>query len=49
MEYGYAGASYLMNPGDSLQFDGEVAHGPVQLIRLPVRFLSVTSYGQPPS
>jgi transcriptional regulator with XRE-family HTH domain len=49
MEYGYAGASYLMNPGDSLQFDGEVAHGPVRLIRLPVRFLSVTSYGQPPS
>lgn len=49
MEYGYAGAAYLLGPGDSLQFDGEVAHGPVQLIRLPVRFLSVTAYGQPPS
>jgi transcriptional regulator with XRE-family HTH domain len=49
LQYGYAGAAYLMAPGDSLQFDAEVAHGPVQLIRLPVRFLSVTSYGQPPS
>lgn len=48
MEYGYAGASYQMSPGDSLQFDGEVAHGPVRLVRLPVRFLSVTAYGQPP-
>ena len=48
MEYGYAGASYQMSPGDSLQFDGEVAHGPLRLVRLPVRFLSVTAYGQPP-
>jgi transcriptional regulator with XRE-family HTH domain len=48
MEYGYAGASYEMSPGDSLQFDGEVAHGPLRLLRLPVRFLSVTAYGQPP-
>jgi transcriptional regulator with XRE-family HTH domain len=48
MEYGYAGASYQMSPGDSLQFDGEVAHGPLRLVRLPVRFLSVTAYGLPP-
>jgi hypothetical protein len=37
-----------MSQGDSLQFDGEVAHGPLRLRRLPVRFLSVTAYGQPP-
>jgi len=49
MEYGYAGASYELSPGDSLQFDAEVAHGPLHLHRLPVRFLSVTAYGQPPS
>jgi quercetin dioxygenase-like cupin family protein len=49
MEYGYAGASYGLSPGDSLQFDAEVAHGPLRLHRLPVRFLSVTAYGQPPS
>ncbi len=49
MDYGYAGASYRLRPGDSLQFDGEVAHGPLHLARLPVRFLSVTAYGQPPA
>ncbi len=48
MEYDYAGASYQLTPGDSLQFDGEAAHGPARLHRLPVRFLSVTAYGQPP-
>ncbi len=48
MDYGYAGASYQLTPGDSLQFDGEVAHGPLRLGRLPVVFLSVRSYGPPP-
>jgi transcriptional regulator with XRE-family HTH domain/quercetin dioxygenase-like cupin family protein len=47
MDYGYAGATYTLGPGDALQFDGEVAHGPLRLARLPVRFLSVVGYGQP--
>ncbi len=45
MDYGYGGACYSMSSGDSLQFDGQVAHGPVKLELLPVRFLSVTAYG----
>jgi len=45
MVYGHGGARYTMRPGDSLQFDGEGAHGPDQLIELPIRFLSVTAYG----
>lgn len=49
MTYGYAGAEYEMERGDALQFDGEVAHGPARLDELPVRFLSVTAYGRPPS
>lgn len=48
MDYGYAGAVYEMRPGDALQFDGEVPHGPVRISSLPVRFLSVTAYGPPP-
>ncbi|HLG68690.1 MAG TPA: XRE family transcriptional regulator [Acidimicrobiales bacterium] len=48
MEYGYGGATYAMAPGDALQLDGEVPHGPVKLPVLPVRFLSVTTYGAPP-
>lgn len=47
MDYGYAGATYSLTPGDALQFDGEVAHGPVRLTTVPVRFLSVIAYGQP--
>jgi transcriptional regulator with XRE-family HTH domain len=45
MVYGHGGARYTMRPGDALQFDGEAPHGPDQLIRLPIRFLSITAYG----
>lgn len=48
MDYGYGGAVYEMRPGDALQLDGEVPHGPVRLVDLPARFLSVTAYGMPP-
>jgi quercetin dioxygenase-like cupin family protein len=45
MLYGHGEAAYTMRPGDALQLDGEGAHGPQELIELPVRFLSVTAYG----
>jgi len=45
VDYSYAGAVYHLEPGDALQFDGEVAHGPAELCELPVRFLSVIAYG----
>lgn len=45
MVYGHGEARYEMRHGDSLVFDGEGPHGPVELIELPVRFLSVTAYG----
>ncbi len=48
VDYSYAGATYPLAAGDSLQFDGEVAHGPVALNELPVRFLSVIAYGREP-
>jgi transcriptional regulator with XRE-family HTH domain len=46
MVYGHGGASYTMRVGDALQLDGEGAHGPQQLLELPVRFLSVTAHGE---
>ena len=46
MVYGHGSARYTMRPGDALQFDGEGAHGPDQLLKLPIRFLSVTAYGE---
>lgn len=45
MIYGHGEASYTMRPGDALQLDGEGAHGPQELVELPIRFLSVTSFG----
>jgi len=44
--YGYGAARYELRTGDSLQFDGDVPHGPVELVRLPIRFLSIIAYGQ---
>src|ERR1700712_2700044 len=49
MVYGHGDASYPLGPGDALQFDGEGTHGPMELPQLPVRFLSVTAYGEPES
>jgi hypothetical protein len=33
-----------LHPGDSLQIDGEGAHGPVDLVQVPIRFLSVIAF-----
>ena len=44
MRYAHSSAVYHLRPGDSLQFDGEGAHGPVELIVLPVKFLSVIAF-----
>lgn len=47
--YGHGEARYTMRPGDSLQFDGQGPHGPVALVTLPARFLSVTAQELPGS
>ncbi|WP_433709448.1 helix-turn-helix domain-containing protein [Nocardia sp. CA-084685] len=44
MVYGHGDAEYTLRPGDSLLLDGEGAHGPNELVRLPIRFLAVTAY-----
>lgn len=44
MEYGHSRSTYRLGPGDSLQFDGEGAHGPTALIALPIRFLSIIAF-----
>lgn len=45
MEYCYGGARYLLEPGDTIQFVGEVMHGPGELISLPIQFLAVKALG----
>lgn len=44
MEYTCSRQRYKMEPGDTLQFEGDIPHGPTMLIKLPIRFLSITFY-----
>jgi transcriptional regulator with XRE-family HTH domain len=43
IEYLYGDTRYLLEPGDTIQFVGEVPHGPNALIELPIQFLAVKS------
>ncbi|MBP0656993.1 cupin domain-containing protein, partial [Mycobacterium tuberculosis] len=44
MDYAHSRSVYRLSPGDSLQLDGEGAHGPVELVELPIRFLSIIAF-----
>ena len=45
LRYRHGTETYLLRPGDSLTFRGDVPHGPDKLLKLPVRMLSVIIYG----
>lgn len=45
LEYRHGQFTYLLEPGDSLTFRGEVAHGPERLVEVPIRFLAIINYG----
>ena len=42
--YQHAGKLYHLKPGDSLLFDSSALHGPEELIKWPIRYLSVIMY-----
>ncbi len=42
--YRHADMRYTMTPGDSLFFDADAPHGPEEMVKLPIRFLSIISY-----
>ncbi|AMS44513.1 MULTISPECIES: helix-turn-helix domain-containing protein [Aminobacter] len=44
--YRHGPTLYHMSPGDSLFFEADTPHGPEQLTKLPIRFLSIISYPQ---
>ena len=46
IEYRHGKQTYVMEPGDSLTFRGDVPHGPERLIQTPIRLLSVIVYGE---
>ncbi len=43
LEYMCGNSRYLLEPGDAMQFVGEVPHGPGPLIELPIQFISIKS------
>jgi DNA-binding XRE family transcriptional regulator len=45
LRYRHGSDSFLLKPGDSLTFRGDVPHGPDKLLKLPIRMLSVIIYG----
>jgi transcriptional regulator with XRE-family HTH domain len=46
LEYRSGQETYLLEPGDSLTFQGEVPHGPERLVKCPIKFLSIIVYPQ---
>jgi transcriptional regulator with XRE-family HTH domain len=48
VEYRCGQQTYVLEPGDSLSFDGDVPHGPERLAKFPVRFLSIIIYPRLP-
>jgi transcriptional regulator with XRE-family HTH domain len=42
--YRHGNRTYVLTPGDSLFFDADVPHGPDELRKLPIRFLSIITY-----
>ncbi|SMO80240.1 helix-turn-helix domain-containing protein [Paracoccus laeviglucosivorans] len=44
--YRHADQVYRLEPGDTLLFDADAPHGPVDLIELPAKYLSVITYPQ---
>jgi transcriptional regulator with XRE-family HTH domain len=45
IEYRHGRHTYLMEPGDSLTFRGDIPHGPERLLEVPIRLLSMIVYG----
>ena len=47
IEYRHGQQTYILHPGDTLTFRGDVPHGPERLIKTPIQFLSIFVYSQP--
>lgn len=44
IEYRCGQETFVLEPGDTLTFEGSVSHGPEHLTRCPIKFLSVIIY-----
>lgn len=48
LEYRHGQHTYLLEPGDSLTFRGDISHGPENLLELPIHFLAIIYYSTNP-
>jgi transcriptional regulator with XRE-family HTH domain len=48
LRYKHGAETFLLKPGDTLTFRGDVPHGPEKLLKTPIRMLSVIVYGGEP-
>jgi len=46
LHYRHGRQTYVLKPGDTLTFRGDVAHGPEKLVKIPIRMLSIIIYGE---
>ena len=46
VRYRHGDTSYLMEPGDTLCFDAAARHGPEELVKAPMQYLSIIMYQQ---
>jgi uncharacterized cupin superfamily protein len=44
LHYRHGRHTYVLRPGDTLTFRGDVAHGPERLEKVPIRMLSIIIY-----
>ena len=47
LEYRVGDETFVMEPGDSLTFRGEIPHRPEKMHKLPIRFLAIIHYDTP--
>src|SRR5712675_2233251 len=45
LHYRHGRHTYVLKPGDTLTFSGDIAHGPERLEKVPIRMLSLIIYG----
>lgn len=45
LRYKHGAETFLLKPGDTLTFRGDVPHGPEKLLKTPIRMLSLIVYG----
>ena len=45
--YRHSGQDYHLTPGDALMFDSDALHGPANLLKTPMTYLSIIAYPRP--